>query len=73
MSLIGQNQLEVNEEGNSYAAAMSWALRTQSDFEKHREGQVENMSHSEESSWLQGVWPEHLEEQSYHLLRWERI
>lgn len=66
--LIGQSQLEVKEEGNSYATPASWAPKSQSECGRHREGQMENMSPGEESGWFQGLWPKHLERQSCHLL-----
>lgn len=47
--LIGQTQLEVKEEDNSLMQSMNWALRGQSKFRRHREGQMEQTSHSEES------------------------
>lgn len=65
---IGQSQLEVKEEGNSYAIPTSWAPRTQSEYGRHRAGQMESMSPSEESGWFQGLWPKHLERQSCRFL-----
>ena len=47
--LIGQTQLEVKEEENSFMQSMDWALRGQSKLRRYREGQMEQMSHSEES------------------------
>ena len=47
--LIGQTQLEVKEEENSFMQSMDWALRGQSKLRRYREGQMEQTSHSEES------------------------
>jgi len=47
--LIGQTQLELKEEENSFMQSMDWALRGQSKLRRYREGQMEQMSHSEES------------------------
>ena len=39
--LIGQTQLEVKEEENSFMQSMDWALRGQSKLRRYREGQME--------------------------------
>lgn len=56
--LIGQTQMEVKEEKNSFMQSMNWALRAQSKFRRHREGQMENMSYTEESGLISrfGTW-----------------